>query len=767
MRLAMHNLKKSKGQYISFGIMILITALIMNISLVLAFQTSDAYDDYFESLDTADVNVLIPKLQAYGGLEDEIAKLDDIEEIEKHEGVFVSATVRNFADSDFDMNTVFYNADHERSLNRLEVSKCTGMLNGAVHVPMYMTELGGFSVGEDITYSIDGTDYTFTIDGVVSEMQYGNYGTGLIGAYLPTEAYDDFAEENEAGLVMEYSLKVKDGADLTDVKKDITELLSDKGIAMLKINDRDTGKQTRTMVCNLLIVIFIALATIILIVSIFLSNFRIRNTIEEEMTDMGVLKALGYTSNMIIRSSVIPYTLVGGISALIGMIISVFLIPSVAYILAVQSGFSFTPDFDILAALLTILIPTLVIVTFAYISAKKIHKLQPINAIRGITGTGADKNHFPLESTKTGIGFTLILKQIASMAGQNVLLFAVSFGITVLLAFAGTLFYNVNIKPDNFMDTLSEETPAVIFTAREEKLEELKTMLEKDTDVELVLEYATVQASYADGSLTAFLCEDFSLVTNDICYEGKNPVADNEIAIGSALADKYAIGSEIKITVGDHSAVYTVTGYVQSVNNTGEICELSKKGYERISENTIRTLNVYADNISVEDFINKWEKDYPELISDTLNYKKLAENGQKMYSGIVSIVTIVLFIISVLVVLLVMYIIINSMLTRRRQEFGIYKAIGWSDRQLVTQAALSFVPIIGLASVISAIVGLLYMPAIDNVIFGMLGAMKNHFEVPLWFLLIFSLLFTFAGFIISVLLAAPIKKISAYSLLKE
>lgn len=763
----MHNLKKSKGQYISFGIMLLITALIMNIALVLAFQTQNAYDNYFERLDTADVNVLIPKLQDYDGLADKIAKVNGIVEIEEHEGVFVSATVRDFADSDFDMNTVFYNADSERRLNRLEVSECTGMTDKAVQVPMYMTALGGFSAGEDITYSIDGTDYTFTIDGVVSEMQYGNYGTGLIGAYLPKETYDDFAKEHEAGLVMEYSMKVTDGADLTDVKNDITKLLSDEGIAMLKINDRDTSKQARTMVCNLLIVIFIALAAIILIVSIFLSNFRIRNTIEEEMTDMGVLKALGYTSSMIIRSSVIPYTLVGGISALVGTIISIFLIPSVANILAVQSGFSFTPDLDIAAALLTVLIPTIVILAFAYISAKKIRILQPINAIRGITGTGVDKNHFPLESTKTGISFTLILKQIASSAGQNVLLFAVSFGITVLLAFAGTLFYNVNIKPDNFMDTLSEETPAVIITAKEGKLEELKARLENDADVELVLEYATVQASYADGSLTTFVCEDFSLVTNDICYEGKNPVADNEIAIGSALADKYDIGSEIELTVGDHSAMYTVTGYVQSINNTGEVCELSKKGYERISENALSTLNVYADHVVVEDFIDKWETDASELISDTLNYKKLAENGQKMYSGIVSVVTIVLFIISVLVVLLVMYIIINSMLTRRRQEFGIYKAIGYSSRQLVTQSALGFVPVIGLASVISAVMGLLYMPAIDGVIFGMLGAMKNHFEVPLWFLLIFSLLFTFASFIISVLLAAPIKKITAYSLLKE
>lgn len=48
--LILHNLKKAKGQFISFAIVMLITAVILNTALVLLFQTGDAYDLLFDKL---------------------------------------------------------------------------------------------------------------------------------------------------------------------------------------------------------------------------------------------------------------------------------------------------------------------------------------------------------------------------------------------------------------------------------------------------------------------------------------------------------------------------------------------------------------------------------------------------------------------------------------------------------------------------------------------------------------------------------------------
>lgn len=154
-------------------------------------------------------------------------------------------------------------------------------------------------------------------------------------------------------------------------------------------------------------------------------------------------------------------------------------------------------------------------------------------------------------------------------------------------------------------------------------------------------------------------------------------------------------------------------------------------------------------------------------MNSSVNFEQMSENGQKMYTGIVSVIVIILFVISVLMVLLVMYVIINGMISRRRQEFGIYKAIGYTNRQLTVKTALEFIPVVAVASVISAIAGLWYLPTIDNVIFSLIGAIKNQFEVSVWILIVFAVLFTGVAFGISVLLCAPIKKITAYSLLKD
>ena len=129
---------------------ICLTAFIINIALVLAFQTFNAYDSLFDELGTADINFIIPQIQDNKDLLTEVEGIDGVSFVEKHGGVFTSVTVREFAGSDCDMNTVFYNLDEERTLNLLDVTEYSGKSEVPVYVPMYMKELGGFAEGGSI-----------------------------------------------------------------------------------------------------------------------------------------------------------------------------------------------------------------------------------------------------------------------------------------------------------------------------------------------------------------------------------------------------------------------------------------------------------------------------------------------------------------------------------------------------------------------------------------------------------------------------------------
>ena len=73
-----------------------------------------------------------------------------------------------------------------------------------------------------------------------------------------------------------------------------------------------------------------------------------------------------------------------------------------------------------------------------------------------------------MEETHGNAKLLLVLKLMFSNGKQNALLFGVSFVLTILIAFASTLFYNVIVKPNNFISTLSEEIPEIIIYPKEQ-----------------------------------------------------------------------------------------------------------------------------------------------------------------------------------------------------------------------------------------------------------------------------------------------------------
>lgn len=766
--LILHNLKKSRGSFVSFGIVMAITALILNTALVLLFQSSDAYDALFKKLNTAEISAAIPLGANNDDIGEDLAALEGVQKTAQNEALFASAALQEFQGSEFTMNTFFYRISNERELSKHTISEETengGEMNA--YIPLYLSELGGYKVGKPIRYIIEGKEYKFTVKGIVSEMQYGNYGTGYIGLYLSDSAYDKIREDGNFIQAAEYLIKTNENADIASVKKSVSKLFKDSSIPTLALMDSVTSKGSRTMVSSSIVLFLTAFAFIVLLVSIFLSRFKVKNTIDEEINEMGVLKGVGYTSPMLVFSQVIPYVIVCGVGLMAGVALSYGLIPVVAGVLAVQSGFSYAPEFDIAAALITVITILAVVFVFILTAAGKIKKLEPINAIRGIDPLKPiQKNRFPLDTSKGSVGLNLVLKQASASAGRNILLFAVTFILMALLAFTSVLFFNVNICPENFLTTLSEELPHIRVKAAEGKTEELLSVLE-DEKVKAV-KYGVSPMEYADGNIPAIICEDFSQLENNIIYEGNHPAGSDEIAIGSFFADKFGIGDKFSLTLNGSKYEFTVTGFIQSVNNNGLIAEITEEGYAKLTEEALETFNLYVrEDVNISEFVKKLEKDYSDCVASVNNAAKETESMQMMYSSLITIVAAVLFIMTVFIVMLILYVILRSMLTSLKTEFGIYKAMGFTSGQLIVKTVGSITPVVLGGALVSSLLGILYLPAMFNGVFGVLGAVKNNFEIPVFLLIIMAVVLTVVNIIIGMILCSPIKKINPYSLIKE
>ena len=766
-----YNLKKEKSSFVSFGVIILITALILNCAAVLLSQVDRAYEEKLSSLNTADVNVIVSRIQSSSKLENNLRDLSSVEKLESHTAVMVEATVKDFNGADFSMNTVFYNMDAKRNVNNFElVSESKNDVENPIYIPLYVSDFGGFDLGDNIVYAIDGKSHSFTVAGVIEEMQYGNYGSGLLCAYLPKEDFEEFADVYSEKTVVEYSMSVNSGASLDKTKEDISKVIEHNGVMTLSLLDSESVKGTRTMVTDLLILILTAFSLIILAVSVFLSNFKVKNAIDCEIINMSVLKALGYTSAQIVWGITLPYALVSLIFALSGVGLSYALLPVLCSVLTVQSGFSFAVSFDLLSFICVTVILVGVVTFFTFISARKIKKTQPIDGLRGNTSTkGAKKNRLPLDKTKGNTKLLLVLKQMIATKKQNVMLFLVSFVLTVLIAFSGTLFYNVVVKPENFMSALSDEVADVIMIPKEDSISKLEAKLGDDNRVENSLQYMSCSVKIEDKAVTSFACEDFSKVRNDVCYMGTNPKEVDEIALGSAFEESFKIGDTVSVTVDDITKSFEVTGFVQSVNLQGELCKLSTEGYNSLlDEKQTPSLYVYLENPeNAEEAVKEYKADYPELLADTINSYKLQKEAQDMYMGITMVLVVAIFVVTILVVLFILYIVIKSLLVKRRQELGIYKAMGYTSSQLISQTAGSFMLVSIIATLLSSVLAMFYMPAVYGFIFEALGVMKNNIEISFGFLMLFAVAAILVNIIISIILCMPIRKISAYSLIKE
>ncbi len=104
---------------------------------------------------------------------------------------------------------------------------------------------------------------------------------------------------------------------------------------------------------------------------------------------------------------------------------------------------------------------------------------------------------------------------------------------------------------------------------------------------------------------------------------------------------------------------------------------------------------------------------------------------------------------------------------RLKTDFGIYKAMGFTSSQLMVQTVGSITPCIFLGALVSAISGILYLPVMYNGIFGVIGAVKNNFEIPLYVLLGTAVILTTVTIVLGIILCRPVRRIEAYTLIRN
>jgi putative ABC transport system permease protein len=520
--------------------------------------------------------------------------------------------------------------------------------------------------------------------------------------------------------------------------------------------------------------IIILFSLIITLVSLIVIRFRIRNSIEEDIFNIGALKAIGYTSRQLISSILLQFTGTAFIGALMGGAFTVAALPALKAAFSVQTGIIWDQGFDAKSFLITLIFIILVTVLVSLLSANRIRKLVPITALRnGINTHNFRKNHFPLEKTAGNLNFILSIKVMIQNIRQNIAVVVIIAAVCLTSVFALVMYYNIAYDDKAFADTITGEySTAVVMLDSQNYNEDIIKNISKMPEVRKVIYYDRVSALYNNTeAFKVYVTDDYSLTENKKCYEGTDPIHDNEIALNGYMAEMTGkkIGDTIKIKFGNNSFEYLITGFMQTANGSDYDSEMTTAGYRHIYPD-FKPLSLYIylkDGNNAAAFLDNIRENYGKYMRSFMNAMKMKESMLSVFVKVVTIMAYVIIFITFLIIVLVLFLIIKTLIIKQKRYLGISKALGFTTSQLVFQISLGFVPVALIGSIIGGLAGYFGINPIMSLGMRSMGIMKMKMIIPPEMLVILCSVICIFTFVIATLVSTRIRKISAVSLITE
>ncbi|MFS0820314.1 ABC transporter permease [Bacillus sp. 1P02SD] len=778
MNLALANIRKSKSAHISLFIFILVAALLLNIGLMVITQINPFFDHKVEQLNDPHVTIMMDEAGFNPAYEEFLAGYSGVTETETEEIVMMNIATFHFGNSELTSTVAIFNAENNRSIGPLKlIEKLNTSSEIDIYLPYSFKTNGGYELGDNFTITYQNKDYDYRIAGFLETTIMGTTNIGIMKFMLPEASYHtltDNLDGQSKGMIISAVMKDKTHSSkvLSDFSKEFPQSIVGESTSYIWGLDIELVKNVSTLTINIIATILVIFAAIIVLVSLIVIRFRISNSIEDGMTNIGTLKAIGYTSGQILSSIILQFSLIALIASTVGVALSYGLMPFIGGILSSLSGLVWVQSFDVIMNLISIFLVILSIVIVTILSAFRVRKILPVAALRGGIQTHSfRKNHFPLDKAKGGLHFLLAIKSMLANAKQNMMILVIIIALTFASVFSMVLYYNIASDKTAFVNLFGSEPANVLIAVKPDiDTSELLRDIEQMNHVRKVNIFDLMTTKIDDQTVYTNITDRYDRLENNIVYEGRQPKYENEISISWVVSNQInkGIGDTVKVEYGAETKKYLVTGLSQSIGNLGQVAALTMEGMQQLqTDYQGMTLYAYLDGISNKDFIKRVEGQYGDDIADTLDIDENIESQTGMYTAAVFAVMVMVLAITVLVVVMILYLVIKTMIIKRKKEFGVMKAIGYSTIQLMNQISISFLPVIITGVAIGGVLGYFFTNPMLSLLLSSAGVKRLDFIVHLPTILMLCVGILLLAYMVSMIVSRRIKKISAYGLITE
>lgn len=774
--LARSNIRKAKGQTATIIVLVLLSSMMMNLWLMLSMDYKKNFDRCHDRLNDGHVNIT-----AY-------VVGDDFKD-------FISATLEARSDiTEYTVSDAFnepfsfgFNGGElsqlgvllekedalSRNVGKMEITEESDYKSG-IYLPMLYGMGGNYAAGDTLKITFLGEEFEYTVCGFFNSAMNGSHNCGMMALLLTEDKFKEFSETAAALKSVYVSVRVESVSECekigTELKDAIAKEFPDVVVTSNDYKLVTTSRYVSQMICA---GILSAMAFLVLLISVVVIVSNIANYIQEDMRNLGALKAVGYTSGRIISSLLVQFAGVSAIAAVIGAALSYCIFPAVNEMMVAQTGIPYTIRFQPLPVLFALIFITGIVSAAVYLSAKRIKRIEPITAMRqGIATHNFKKNHLPLENTSLPVNAALAMKTTFGGLKQNITVCVTMLVISLILVFSITSFRNTIIDIQPMIEMIAGEFADSAVNVNLNREDELVSVLNNDSRVGKFYLFTNnnINVQHVGGvSLFVSVADDCSKMNNQsMAVDGRYPKYGNEVAIAAMYANENGIkiGDEIVLSIGNMQEKYIVSGYTQCTNYLGKDCILTREGYEKISALPNVTYYVdFTEDTDIDAFNSELSDRFGSDLNAVQNIRSIIDSTGSVYVLLMTFLVIAIVIISCIVIVFVMYLLVRTTLNNKKRDYGILKALGYTTPQLSVQTAISFMPSVIISSAFGIALSMWQINPLMAVFLSGIGVVKGTWVIPVELCVIAGIILVIFTFGAACLMSLRVKKIAPKELL--
>ncbi len=739
------NLKSHRGTALGVFVLILLVSLSLGTVLTVWNNSSRYVDSEMDRLRYGELTAWVSGLPEAALLAEEISALDQVESVGVQPLIFSEYEIGE-RESDSEGQLITY--DPERYPYKFFADDLSGyqaapteIAQGEVYASASMASMFGVQAGDAITFPIarSGGDVTFTVAGFYEDPFMGSSMIGMKGFLICEQDHEEIAgmiEESGAdSLAREgFMLHISgvSGSALTAAQfnaflNENTSLTSYVEFT----HSREAISGFMLTLQNVFTSLLLAFVVILLLASMAVLSHSIGSTIEQDDTNMGILKTMGFTSGKLRVIQLLQYLMISLCGMGVGLLLSIPAAGLICRMTVTTTGLLIPSALPIGICLLALTVILLLLMGFVWLRTGKIRRISPVSAIRGTWKKSQEikRTAFPIQ--KKGLTCWLALRQLLS--GKRRYMGACL--VAVLLVFFASLIGRVDAwlgpNGEGLMDAFN---PADLHIAAqpmgETTIEQVEQTIGSYTSITDSYDLAMPSVSVNGVDMTANVItqpERFHLLSGQTCREADEVVLTEFVAADLGVS----VGDTVKVAGTLGSGEYVVSGIYQCANDMGMNIGMNREGYDRIGEEspTMWCTHYFLADPSLQPEIM-------QALQDTYGGDVyLHENSWPGLAGILSAMQalmIFLYGMVILFVLVVTLLTAGKLLRAEQKDLSIYRTLGFSAGQLRRSFALRFGVIALLGSILGTIFSAFLTDPLVAVLMRMEGISNFSSQPAMW-----------------------------------